>query len=385
MPGCSDEDFDGAGTTEKVLFMYFPWSVDLTSYFRTNVSDMEQAISRRGLQDERVVVFFSTSSTEAEMYEIVCNNNKCERVLLKEYSNPSFTTVEGLASILNDVKAFAPASTYAMAIGSHGMGWVPVSPTRARTLSACKYHWEDTGGPMTRFFGGTTSDYQTDITTLAEALEQAGICMEYILFDDCYMATVEVAYDLRHVTGHLIASTCEMMAYGLPYAEIGQYLLGDTDYQALCDGFHDFYSTYSTPCGTLSVTDCSRLDDLAALMAEINAAHTYEGSAEDELQDLDGYNPTIFFDFGDYVHHLCDDGQLTAAFDELLSLTVVYKTHTATYYTSMSGSGADGRGEYPIYTYSGLTVSDPSAGHTVATVEEKENTAWWKATHASAY
>ena len=58
---------------------------------------------------------------------------------------------------------------------------------------------------MTRYFGGVTSDDQTDISTLADAISDAGLKMEFILFDDCYMSSVEVAYDLRHVTGHIIA------------------------------------------------------------------------------------------------------------------------------------------------------------------------------------
>lgn len=45
--------------------------------------------------------------------------------------------------------------------------------------------------------------------------------MEYILFDDCYMSSVEVAYELKEATRFLIASTSEMMAYGMPYATVG--------------------------------------------------------------------------------------------------------------------------------------------------------------------
>lgn len=44
--------------------------------------------------------------------------------------------------------------------------------------------------------------------------------MEYILFDDCYMSSLEAAYDLRHVTRHLIACPTEIMAYGMPYSHI---------------------------------------------------------------------------------------------------------------------------------------------------------------------
>ena len=92
--------------------MYMPWSGDsyaLTSYFYTNISDMEDAIREIGLDDERVVVFLSTSSSEATMFEITCTDGNCQRVTLKEYTSPAFTTIEGLTSILNDVKNFAPS------------------------------------------------------------------------------------------------------------------------------------------------------------------------------------------------------------------------------------------------------------------------------------
>lgn len=54
------------------------------------------------------------------------------------------------------------------------------------------------------------------------------------------MSTVEVAYDLKNVTSHLIASTSEIMAYGMPYDKIGQYLIGNIDYEKVCDGFYSF-------------------------------------------------------------------------------------------------------------------------------------------------
>lgn len=49
----------------------------------------------------------------------------------------------------------------------------------------------------------------------------AGVKMEYILFDDCYMSSVKAAYELREATRFLIASASEMMAYGMLYATVG--------------------------------------------------------------------------------------------------------------------------------------------------------------------
>lgn len=358
--------------TEKTLFMYLPWSTDLKGAFYTNISDMEKAIAKKGLNQERVLVFISTTATEATLFEIIEENGKCVRNTLKNYTNPAYTTQEGITEILNDVKGFAPANRYAMTIGCHGMGWLPVAQGKTRHLSREKLHWEYEGVAQTRYFGGLSSEYQTDITTLAEGIAGAGIKMEYILFDDCYMSSIEVAYDLCEVTDFLIGSPCEIMFYGMPYAEIGGYLLGNTDYEAICKKFHTFYSNYSTPCGTIGVTDCSELAPLVQIMKEINNRYKFDETKINSIQTLDGYSPTLFFDLGDYVAKLCDDTNLLNQFREQLQRTVPYKSNTDTYYTQMGGR------QIKINTFSGITVSDPS---THAFAETKTETAWYKTTH----
>ena len=182
--------------------------------------------------------------------------------------------------MLTDVKSLSPSSHYALAVGCHGYGWLPKSAfaskgkqQRLLTVSA----GDDAGFP-TRFFGGTQTDWQIDITDFAEGIKMSGLHFDYILFDDCYMASIEAIYDLRHLTDYVVASPCEMMAAGLPYASIGQHLLGTPDLKALCDGFYDFYSSYRMPYGTLSVVDCHEMDNLAALMKRINITHTIDDS-----------------------------------------------------------------------------------------------------------
>lgn len=333
---------------------------------------MENAIREVGLDDERVVVFFSTSSSEATMFEITCANGECQRVTLKEYTSPAFTTVEGLASILNDVKSFAPAQSYAMTIGCHGMGWLPVHSQRSRSTDEIfKPHWEYEDALPTRYFGGTSSMYQTDISTLEESLEQAGIQMEYILFDDCYMSSIEVAYTLRHVTDYLIACPTEIMAFGMPYAEIGKYLLGEPDYASICREFYEFYAAYQYPYATFGITRCSELDTLASLMKEINGLYTFDESQRRDLQPMDGYTPVIFYDYGDYVAHLCEDPALLSQFQAQLERTVLYKAHTGRYYSAAGGIK-------PIWTFSGITTSAPSINSQAA---DWMDTEWYQDTH----
>lgn len=165
---CKKEEFKVESNNQRTVFMYLPWSTNLTSYFYNNISDMEEAIQEKGLHNERIIVFLSTSSSEAEMFEITLNNGSCKRNVLKEYVNPPFTTEAGLTDILRDMKTFAPAQSYSMIIGCHGMGWLPVVQSRSKAKEDFVYHWDYENIPMTRFFGGLTAEYQTDISTLAK-------------------------------------------------------------------------------------------------------------------------------------------------------------------------------------------------------------------------
>ncbi len=371
----SDEPMPEEIRNEKTLIMYLPWSSNLTGYFYQNIIDMESSIEEMGgLSNERVIVFISKTSKEASLFEIKYENGKCQRLDIKSYSSPAFTTEAGITQILDDVISYAPAKRYSMIIGCHGMGWLPVNASRALRIQD-KYHWDCIDGPLTRYFGGTTSEFQTDISTLSSAIENAGIKMEYILFDDCYMSSIEVAYELKEVTDYLIASTCEVMAYGMPYATMGRHLLGQPDYKAICEDFHEFYSNYSVPCGTLSVTNLSYIEEMAHLMRQINAEYSFDDFQRGQLQNLDGYSPTIFYDFGDYINLLLEQNiapeNIRQEFDVLMNQLVLYKTNTDNFYTAT-------RGPIKINSYSGITTSDPSVSPRAA---DKNKTKWFCATH----
>ena len=73
---------------------------------------------------------------------------------------------------------------------------------------------------------------------------------------------------------------------------------------------------------------------------------------------MDGYNPSIFFDMGDYVEkRAVNEPILLSQFRNQLNLLVPYKRHTPSYLSAV----VDRNGViYPITTYSGITISDPS-------------------------
>lgn len=106
-------------------------------------------------------------------------------------------------------------------------------------------------------------------------------------------------------------------------------------------------------------------------MKLINNRYEFDSLQLYSLQRMDGYTPVLFFDFGDYVEHLCPDEALLAEFKARLARAVPYAVHTEQYYSAY-------RGAVDINTYSGITTSEPSTHSLAADVVD---TNWYKATH----
>lgn len=380
----------------QTVFMFFPWSNSLLSDFRRTVEDMQTVVAQRSMKDERIMVFMATSEREAVLFELKKQNGRCLTDTLRRYNDRPFTSRQWLTSLFSEVMTLAPASRYGMVVGCHGLAWVPVQGQRSarKRLGSQErideednlykeeridkegepndlMHFEVQGPVTTRFIGGTYPETQIETTDLADAMADAGLHTEYILFDACYMSSVEVAYELKDVTHYLIASPTEVLSYGFPYITMGKHLLGTPNYKSIVDSFISFYSSYNLPYGTVAVTDCTQLDALAAIAQQINAAAA-EQLVPNGVQIMDGYSPTLFYDLG-HLMSLKDAGTvLTAAFAEQLDKTVPYKGHTGQYFTTLKDAPVD------IKHYSGLNTSQGSLNHMADRLSE---TAWYKATN----
>lgn len=110
LTSCQKEEIPSADN-ERTLFMYLPWSTNLTNYFYQNIDDMEDAISRRGLDKERVLVFLSTSSTEAELFLYNPQNEKMRVSETKGLKNPQIPKTKRLLFIQTHKRQRNPKTT----------------------------------------------------------------------------------------------------------------------------------------------------------------------------------------------------------------------------------------------------------------------------------
>lgn len=383
-----DKNEEAPKVTEQTVLMYIPWADDSRMYnaCKKNITAMKTAIEyQRGLNGKRLLTLVAETANRALLVEIKYERGICVDDTIKRYQSltpTSFTTSDGVTAFFKDVVAAAPAKHYGLTIGCHGMGWLPVETAKSKAkqqtapnVPPYRPNSYFTGERIpTRYFGSHPNQmlYQTEISVLKTAVSNSFGHLDFLLFDDCYMQNIETAYLLRGITDHIIASTCEMMMEGIPYATVGSALLRG-DYAAVVNGFYDFYKSYKWPYGTLSVVKTSELESTAQLMKTINSQHQWDSKDNGLIQAFDDYSRNVFFDMGSYVKRLCQaDQTLAKQMEEQLNRLVPYKAHTE-YFYAMEYERA-----IKMEEFSGISISDPS---TSSKAETKETTEWWKATH----
>lgn len=364
LTSCADSSEEGPGGSKaaKTIFVYMPWTggtseePSLLPYLENNIESIQKETGNYA-GNTRTVVFLAKSSVSAELFEL---SGGGIRAAIRHYDTGAMTDTGALTALLDEVCASAPAYSYAMVIGAHADGWLPA------------------GGSvlLRQSFGGIVPALRTDISTLAEAVMASPVRkMQFICFDDCYMANAETAYELRNATDYIIASTSEIMEEGLPYDRIWRLMAAPQPrYDRIVNSFGDYFSHSDTPYGALSVIDCSKMDGLASVIRRMNISHPYSGNDEG-IQSLDGYSPHIFYDLGSYAAKAC--GMDSAMFDNVidaLAAAVPYKYSTPRLYTVYTNPHT-----FTVTSFSGMAVSEPSRNRLV--LASIRDTSWWKATH----
>lgn len=371
----SDDEPQSQTTTTHTLLLCYPWtgSADgqqsgLLGAFNVSIDSITAAIAdNQGTGQTAVELFLASSPTEATLSLLQYSGGRVVKQPVATYSGLDATSTAQLTQVLNDAAAAAPALSYSLIVGCHGTGWLPrQSLPRTR-------RW--------RAFGGTSASMLTEVEQLDSAIRGSRMGrVAYLCFDGCYMANVETAYALRRSVGYLLASTSELMAYGLPYHEMWSQLVSpQPDWQRLMDSFLRFYSDYDYPYGALSLTDCSVAEEAASLMHELNSEARAEGFDTGQLnpQPLDGYSRHVFFDMGDYLSQLTEalPSASAARAQSMMARLVPYRVCTPRLYSVYLG----GDGTFSVGSYHGITISDPTTSPVAQPCLSA--TEWWQATH----
>lgn len=390
---------------ENVFIMYEEANNNLENALNRNIEAVMEAVDYNFPKNSAIYVFWRGKAKSAEdinkaqLYKIVPPDNKTEKAtkeIVKEYSDIVTTTnPEVMKMVLNDIKADtdSKAKHYGISLGSHGGGWFPagMSPAQQRTpgLSGAPAGMfeHDLAKPeeaeiMTRWFGQDGSMYMS-VASLVEGLSV--IDFDFVLFDACFMSSVEVLYDMRNLADYIIASPVEIIDIGFPYVDIIPILFNTDKSYTLekkltdsCKVFVDYYMAKQglAQSAAIALIDTDKIDALAQSVKNIFAGQTKEYTLDD-IQYLERINPHAFYDLHDYLYNLCDDAALFGAFENALSGVTIYEAHTPKIYSAYNRDG-----QFSADRVCGISSYIPRINYPVA-YTAYYNTAWAKFTQPS--
>lgn len=370
--GCSDHDDepDNEQAPRAVLvYMVANNSLGAAKYDSSDLTEMEIAAKQGDFGDSRLFVYHHGRNQQPVLKEITASG---ERIVTYYNTNQASVSASRMDNVIDDFIKDADAERHGLILWSHGSGWiengiVENSHSSTQSLStdsnatAITTKATDNDSAIKPLSFGDDGGRYMNVTTLADVLEGKGF--DYIYFDCCYMAGIEVVYELRNCTSQIAASATELPANGMPYDETLKYLLKkDADLVSATRTTFDFYNSksgQSRTC-TISVTDTSALDDLADATRAVYVANN---------TNTDSFSPQHFmtsscyiFDFGQYVDDLAASlPELKTNFDNALARAVIYKASTPklwdrlnlTYHSGLS-TYIPGYGNTPNYNYENL-------------------------------
>lgn len=386
------------GTADHTLVMYLAGNNSLQSYLENNVEDVISSVDVSTPSDNgRIVVFFRPRPSLGDPLLLQIYYDKkvgaqCDT--LRTYpSTISSSDPETLRTVMADVERVAPAKEYSLVFGSHATGWFTKEcmsrGSLSRPLSVGESgddgsFWQKSGDEITRTFGldgkvdyngKTIDDPGMDITEIAAVL--SGYNVRSLIFDACFMASVEAIYDLRQTADYVIASSAEIMGRGMPYDLVLKYLFASGNVRdnlmKYCSEYIRYYRelTPGTKSGTISLIDCAKVEGLAAAVAKIEQGGLNEVDAFD-VQAFELLDEHQFYDLEHFYDLAAKDRSAYSALQNAIYDCVVYTAHTSSVYSAFGLAGL-----FEVERSCGLTVNIPSMSYVVFR-DQWLKTAWAK-------
>lgn len=345
---------------------------------RADLKEMQTGAAEGLLNGGRLLVYHNRPGTEASKPSIPNNPPLLLEVTakgidtLKTYpDDPTIYSVEvdRMREVLADMKTYAPADDYGMVFWGHATAWMTHGKDDIAIPGVT---------PKKRSYGSDRDKWMT-LSSMAEALRDEKF--SFIYFDVCLMGTVEVAYELRHITPYIVASPTELEGEGMPYhLNLRPFFSSDEpDVVGMATNTFEYYNNRPGYNCQMVVIDTSALDNLADVSREVFATQTDFPARLWFVQELSKTHRRFFggsdsctdchpvYDMESYFDVLTSSRpDLMVKWQNALDAAVKYKATTSRDFTGISIGHYCGMGSYVV------RLADHGDYHGYI------HTSWWK-------
>ncbi len=324
-------------------------------------SDIQEMVNGKDdiPDNSRIVVYIDKANSTPVIYQIDAKHGKrtWKTFETDEDCTDSLTMLRNLKHIVE----YFPARHYGLTVSAHGTGWLFKNRMRRKAIG----------------YDTTNGTKWLNIPTLRGVLEQLPHT-RYVLFDVCFMQTVEVAYELRNVTDWIIGGPAEIPGTGAPFHLITRAMAnGDVD------GIVDRYGSYY-PDGVylgvlLSAVKCDEMEKLAEATRQYVTEKFAGRSYAEQTYYVQKYSSypsayTYCYDMNSLMYNIINEEEYTA-WAEVFRQAVPLRNMGKGRWTA----GFCGRNEvYDAEHYGGITMFVPES-YTEGKMDDMRKLQWYEA------
>lgn len=390
---------DKKNTFDRVMILYSAGCNSIGGNLEENVEELKRGFVP-GKKDKQALVVIShrpygryTYKPNTSSYIIRLYKDK-KRVVsdtLKTIEPGKFLTQPAvMKDVLGYVRDNFKSDHYGLVYSSHATGWLPegyylnpVTDAQGGSASAMQARRRfpdlpegavpyvepeyEEGLPRLKSIGqeDAYSDSQQVSYEMSQADFVASIPMhlDYIIFDACLMGCIETAYELRGICDKVAFSPAEILEFGFQYETLASHLLQrEPDVYRACKDYFDKYDSQSSTMrsATITLVDCTKLDQLAAFCKEL-VSHYRTELAEIDPSQVQPYFRSYHHWFYDLEDIFLNAGIIESdkkALELALAACTPYKAATPSFYLNGAGVGSG----FKIDIYSGYSMYLPCNG-----------------------
>ncbi|WP_288316326.1 clostripain-related cysteine peptidase [uncultured Mediterranea sp.] len=349
LASCDKEEAPEPSSYKRTVLVYIVADNNLLSGFaEKDLAEMKEGMAQVSDGTLHLLVYIDTGSSP-RLVELKKQNGQVVEDVVRTYDDRNSVGVDETREVFADVFSNPDflAEGYGLIYWSHGDGWIPYGQASTRWVG------QDNGD----------GDHRMNISELASVLEGVPH-LDFLMFDACFMSSVEVAYELRSFTDYYIGSPTENPGPGAPYERLVPLMAVD---QAEVEMSKAYFAAYeeiydgTSPTNTnwtggvsICVMRTDALEALATLTAQLLPAEVVDIAALKKAvfdYDHDGWGRDYvgYFDLKQLMEQVLDDASYatwTQAFDAAIAYWSTTPKNYSQFVGMFSMEGANGITHY---------------------------------------
>ena len=364
----------------RTVLVYMAGHNTLSKFVADDLEEMKSGVAALDANSGLRLLVYIDTGTSPRLVELKKVKNEVVEVSVASYESRNSVGVSEMKEVFDDVfnNSDYKADSYGLVFWSHGDGWVPYPLASSRWIGQDK---EDGG------------DYRLNLSDWVTVLQGAPH-FDFILMDACFVASVEVAYELRSYTDYYMGSPTETPGPGAPYDKlVAQMAATGSDvavkmgeayyahYEALYNENKTVTNTNWTGGVSISVLKTAALPQLATATKQL-----LQGEADNDVlrisvfdydQRADYATSYVgYFDMAQLMQRLAGSDAAYATWKTSFDAAVAYWNTTPQNYSSVVG-------RFSMTGTNGVTHYIPGSSESKTDVAYRA-TAWYTAAGFSA-